>query len=318
MGWTDQLKGDPFPWLLEMENPPVHYWTLLDLLDRSREDGEVRAARTAIPGFAPLAELLGSQKSAGNWVKRDYYLPKAYGTFWVLIVLGDAGLTAEHEAVRRACAFLFTFQREHGGFCRRRRVSGRGLVWDDQPEPCTHARILRFLFQFGYGDDPRARAATDWLLVNQRDDGMWHCGRPSQPGCLRATLDYLRAAVLDVELAAHPATDRAAAAVVDLLMEPRMARYHSDELWTVLTYPYFGYSVISALDALGRCGYGLDHPKVALAMGHLLDRQGLDGRWPLDRLYPRAPFDFGPVGVPNKWLTLDALRVARLFFDRDV
>ena len=312
MDWQSMLNDDPIPWLLEPENPSVRCWTLLDILDRPADDPEVRAARAAIPTFPPVAELLAAQKRDGYWVKRDYYLPKHCGTFWVLSVLGDLGLTAEHEGIRRACEFMFTFQREHGGFCRRRRVAGEGIVWVDQPGPCTHARIVRFLIQFGYGDDARTRAAVDWLLANQRDDGMWHCGRPDRRGCLRATHDYLRAAVLDPEMAAHPATARAAAVVCDLLMEPRMGRYHTKELWTVLEYPYFDYSVISALDTLARLGYTLEQPKVALAMEWLLSPQLPNGTWPLDQSPSRPPLDVGQPGQPNKWLTLDAIRVIKL------
>jgi hypothetical protein len=230
----------------------------------------------------------------------------------VLSTLADLGLTAEDEHIRPACEFLFTFQREHGGFCRRRRVAGKGMVWADQPGPCTHARIVRFLFQFGYGDDPRTRVAVDWLLANQREDGMWHCNPGHRYGCLRATHDYLRAAILDHEMVTHPATTRAAAVVCDLLMKLRMSRYHTKDLWTVLEYPYFGYGVISALDALARLGYTLEQPKVAQAMEWLLSRQLPNGTWPLDQSPSRLPFDVGQPGEPSKWLTLDALRVIKL------
>jgi hypothetical protein len=317
MTWLERLSGDPIPWLLEAENPSVRYWTLLDILDHSDDDPKVRAVRAAIPTCSPVAELLAAQKREGYWVKRDYYLPKSYGTFGVLSVLADLGLTADNEHVQRGCDFLFAHQREHGAFCRRRRVRGRGIVWEAQPDPCTHARIVRFLIQFGYGDDPRTRAAVDWLLANQRDDAMWLCNRASRHGCLRATLDYLRAAALDPETAAHPASARAAAVVCDLLMEPRMGRYHVGDLWPILEYPYFGYGVISALDALARLGYTLEQPRVAVAMEYLLSRQLPDGTWPLDQSAPRPPFDVGQPGASNKWLTLDALRVIKLLHGQD-
>jgi len=312
-GTQDPEREPALPWLLEPENPSVRYWTLRDLLDRPADDPEVRAAQAAIPTSPPVAELLAAQKSDGYWFGKDYYLPKHYGTFWVLSVLADLGLTADNEQVRRGCEFLFTHQRDDGEFCRRRRVVGQGLVWEAQAEPCTHARIVRFLMQFGYGDDPRTRAAIDWLLTSQRDDGMWLCHwARGRYGCLRATLDYLRAAVLDAATAAHPATARAAAAIYDLLLQPRMGRYHVGDLWTILEYPYFGYSVISALDALARLGYTLDQPKIAQALAYLLSRQSPDGTWPLDQRPSRPPFDVGQPGTPNKWLTLDALRVRKL------
>jgi hypothetical protein len=231
----------------------------------------------------------------------------------VLIVLADLGLTAEVEGVQRGCEFLFTFQREHGGFCRRRRVQGRGIVWHEQGSPRTHARIVRLLLQVGYGDDPRTRAALSWVLNTQRSDGMWHCRLGDPFGCLRATVDVLRAAVLDPETADQPAIVRAAEAVCALLLERRMGRYHVPDLWTVLEYPYFAYSVLGVLDALGRLGFSREEPKVAAALGFLQGRQLLDGTWPLDGTPHRPPFDVGQPGRPNEWLTLDALRVFKLF-----
>lgn len=304
------------PWLLEPETPSIRYWALSDLLDKPADDPNVRAAHAAIPTRSPVAELLAAQKPDGYWVKRDYYLPKNYGTFWVLSALADLGLTRENEHVRRGCEFLFAHQREHGGFCRRRRISGQGVVWETHGEPCTQARIVRFLIQFGYADDPCTRSAINWLLATQRDDGMWRCDWTSGHSCLRATLDVLRAAALDPKIAAHPAISRAAVMICDLLMQPHMGRYHVGDLWQILEYPYVGYGVISALDALARLGYTLEQSQIATAMEYLQSRRLPNGAWPLDQSAPRPPFDVGQPGLPNKWLTLDALRVIKLLHAR--
>jgi hypothetical protein len=275
----------------------------------------VQACQAAIPEYQPVAHLLATQKPGGFWVKRDYYLPKHNGTFWVLCVLGDLGLTAEHPQIRQSCDFMFTFQRENGTFCRRRRVSGRGMVWDTAPGPCTHARIVRFQIQFGFGDDPRLRAAIDWLLESQRSDGMWDCGRPSRPGCLRATHDVLRVAALDSKAAAHPAVARGAAILSDLLMKKGMSRYHVGIPWATLQWPPFDYSLVSTLDSLARLGYTLDHPRIAEATDYLLSRQLADGSWPLDHTSSRPPFDPGPQGKPSKWVTLEALKALKAQVD---
>jgi hypothetical protein len=318
MTWLDALRGDPIPWLLEEENPPVRYWTLLDLLDRPAGDPEVQQAQAEVPSYPPITALLATQNRDGYWGKRDYYLPKHDGTFWTLSVLADLGLTKEHEQIQRACEYLFTFQHEHGQFGRRRRIPGQGIVWDDRDEPCTHARIVRFLLQFGYGRDPRTRAAVDWLLAAQHQDGMWDCRASRRYGCLRATLDALRVAVLDAAAAIHPAVRRGAEVVCDLLMEPRMDRYHVGYDWTVLEYPYFGYGVIPALDALVRLGYTREQPRVVAALDYLLSRQRPDGAWPLDLKTYRLPFDVGQPGEPNKWLTLDTLRVLKAVAERSL
>jgi hypothetical protein len=311
MDWLRNLRGDPLPWLLQEENAPVRYGALVDLLDRPARDPDVEAARDAIVLYSPVAELLSAQKTDGYWVKRDYYLPKHYGTFWTLCILGDLGLTAQQEPIRRACEYLFTFQRENGAFCRRRRVAGKGLVWSDDAAPCTQARIVRFLIQFGYGEDARSRAGIDWLLAVQQDDGMWDCGSPKRPGCLRATHDVLRVAALDPETAAQPAIARAAERVYALLARKSLSKYHTGASWTVLQYPPFGLSLVSTLDALARLGYSAEQPQIVEARAYLLSRQLPDGTWPLDQSPYRLPFDVGFIGEPNKWLTLDALRVLR-------
>jgi len=318
--WKQKLKADPTEWLLEPECSPVRYWTLVDIVDRPPDDPEVRAAQAAIPTYPPVAELLATQEHSGYWGKPDYYLPRASrGTFWVLSVLGDLGLTVEEEPVRRACDWMFTHQRENGAFCRRRRVPGQGMVWQKDTEPCTHARIVRFLVQFGYAQDPRVRKAIDWLLPIRRDDGMWCCRGAGGRGCLRATLDVLRLAVVDPETAVQPGIIQAAIAVCDLLMQPRMSRYHVGDAWGTwecLKYPYFGFSVISALDALARLGHTLEERKIAGAMEYLLSRQLPDGTWPADDSWPYSPIDFGQPGEPNEWLTLDALRVVKLLYSQ--
>jgi hypothetical protein len=138
-------------------------------------------------------------------------------------------------------------------------------------------------------------------------------------GCLRATLDVLRLAALDPQTAAQPGIARAAASVCDLLLEARMSRYHVGEKWGTwerLKYPYFGMSLLSALDALARLGYTLEEPRIAAAAEYLLNRQQPDGTWVMDESWPDPPLDFGRAGEPNKWLTLDAMRVVKILYER--
>ena len=99
-----------------------------------------------------------------------------------------------------------------------------------------------------------------------------------------------------------------------------MSRYRVGEawgMWACLKYPYFGFSVISALDALARLGYTLRELKIAGAVEYLLSRQLPDGTWPLDDTWSGSPIDFGRPGEPNKWLTLDALRVIKMLYSQD-
>jgi len=317
VNWQIKLSSDPTPWLLEGDNPPIRYLALRDLLELPLDDPELTAARESVLDWPPLAELLADQHPAGYWIKPDFYLPRASrGTFWVLTVLGDLGLTSELDPIQRACGFMFEQQREDGAFCRHRRVPKQGVVWEEASEPCTQARIVRFLIQFGYGDDPRVKKAVDWLLKRQREDGMWHCRGEEGRGCLRATIDALRAVSLIPGLAANPRIQEGAAVVCQLSMQPGMYRYHVGEKWGTwesLKYPTFGFSVLSALDALGRLGRTVDDPGVRRCLDYLLSCQLPKGPWPLDESWPESPLDFGEIGQPNKWITLDAMRVLKMF-----
>jgi hypothetical protein len=318
--WRQFLKADPTEHLLEMQGSPARYWTLVELLELPPDDPQVQAAKREIAGYPPVRELLNAQEGEGHWGRRDFYLPRTgRGTFWVLSVLGDMGLTNEEEHVRAACELLFADQRDNGAFCRRRRVPGQGIVWEQRSEPCTQARIARFLIQLGYAGDARVRRAIDWLLPIQREDGMWLCRGDEGRGCLRATLDVLRLAALDPQIAAHPGIRRAAEAVYELLMVPHMSRYHVGEAWATwekLKYPYFGFSLVSALDTLGRLGFTLDEPNMRAGTEYLLSRQLPDGFWPMDESWSSPPMDFGQPGEPNEWLTLDAMRVVKLLYSQ--
>jgi hypothetical protein len=316
MIWKEHLSADPTPWLLEPENPPVRFLTMRDLEDRPADDPELRAAREAIPSWQPVAALLEDQHPEGYWVKPDYYLPRtSLGTFWVLTVLADLGLTRANDHIQRACDFMFDQQRENGAFCRRRRIPKQGIVWEESSEPCTQARIVRFLIQFGFGEDPRVVQAFEWTLERQREDGTWFCRGDKGKGCLRATIDVLRAAALIPDMKDHPGIQRGAAVVSMLSMQPGMYRYHVGDTWGTwesLKYPYFGFSALSALDALGRLGWTSEDPGVRKALDYILSRQGMDGRWPLDETWPEPALDFGDSGKPNKWITLDAMRVIKM------
>jgi len=315
--WKERLKADPLPWLLEPDNPSVRYFALTDLLERAPQDPEAQATRDTIPNSPIVQTICAGQRRDGAWIGSDFYIPKGLATFWRLTVLGELGLTLpdNRALMRAACEFMFWNQGKDGCFRRMRRQEGKP-VREHASVPCTQARIVRALIQLGYGEDPRTKRAMGWLVATQRDDGAWLC-RGSNPryGCLRATIDYVRAMELYPAMRQNPATQRAAHFVAAQILESKMGRFHVSDAWTIFEYPYFNYSLIPTLLALLRLGMSADHPTIATGIRYVLERQRDDGAWWLDHS-PRAPADLGRVGEPNKWLTLDALRVVKASSDR--
>jgi len=139
--WKTILKANPTDWLLQTDKPIVRWWTFIDILKKTYDDPDVRAAKKASLQYPPLVDLLRTQNKEGYWIKRDYYLPKSYGAF-----------------------------------CRRRRIQNIALVWKTKSDTCTHDSIIRLLIQFSYKDDSRVHKAMGWLLSTQREDNMWLCG----------------------------------------------------------------------------------------------------------------------------------------------
>ena len=64
--WTDDLNGDPLPWLLDGSAPAVRHLALRRLLDRPADDPDVSAARAAAMRSDPIAAFLAAQ-DAGGW-----------------------------------------------------------------------------------------------------------------------------------------------------------------------------------------------------------------------------------------------------------
>jgi len=57
-GLHSVLKADAIPWLLEVDNPSARYLTLRHLLDSGEWDSQVMEARTGLPAWPPVREVL--------------------------------------------------------------------------------------------------------------------------------------------------------------------------------------------------------------------------------------------------------------------
>jgi hypothetical protein len=81
--------------------------------------------------------------------------------------------------------------------------------------------------------------------------------------------------------------------------------------FTELAYPpLWHYDVLRALDYLRAAGVQPD-ARVEEAVASVHDRRQESGRWLLDRRHKNTLYEelSGPVGAPNRWITLRALRV---------
>ena len=142
-----EKKDQVVDWLLEEDQPAVRYYTLVDLLDRSRRDAEVKQAYSNISKKGWAFDILREQKEKGYWEsKKSLYRPKYTATNWRAIVLSDLGLTSKNKQIRKT-ADLFLGQWLA-------LPSGENVFND---EVCIVGNTARVLTRFGHEGDFKIR-----------------------------------------------------------------------------------------------------------------------------------------------------------------
>jgi len=324
--WTAQLQGDPLPWLLEPDeaNPGVRYFAVRDLLDKSQDDPEIIAARSAVMRTGPVPAILDAQYPQGYWVKPGPgYSPKYRSTLWQVLFLAQLGADGQDERVRRAVEHVFIHaQAENGGFA----CNGRPSM----AIHCLWGNMVWALLELGYWGDERLDRAIDALARSITGEGYgWYrksgiqapgfvCsanyGLPCAWGAVRA-LWALNRVPADGRT---PAVEAAIEASADFLLSYDVARadYPYQERisssWFKFGYP-LGYvtDVLLNLEALAEAGRGRD-PRLAEAVRLVLSKQDEQGRWRMEYSYNGKMWaDVETKGQPSKWVTLRAVRMLK-------
>ena len=297
--WQKYLNGDPLPWLLELENPSIRYWTLLDILDRSENDPEVQETRSAIAQQALVKQLFALQHPQGYW--GDETKPhSAQGAVAALTLLHRLGVIPCERTAAGCDSFLKNCQHESGGFSMTKKIRS-GIF------PCTTGEHLSFLVYFGLGDDPRVRAAFAFLINVMSAEDALDCGRYAHHDCLWgaiAALNGLAALPVDMHsVQSDGVVKRLAAALLD-------APYDFEgehKRWFTFGVPR-GWDMLSALKALAAHGYAHDDRFVVL-LKLVVDRQNEQGQWLCGSVSRTWPVE--KRNQPSKWVTLDVLRVLK-------
>ncbi len=298
------LNGDPLSWLLDPENPSVRYWTLVDILHRPADDPDVQAARSAIAGQPLVKELFALQHPQGYWGDDATKPHTAQGAVAALGLLYMLGVTPDERTTAGCESFLKFCQHESGGFSMTRTLRS-GIF------PCTTGEHLPFLTYFGFGFDPRVRAAFTFLIEDMSADDALDCGRYQHQDCLWGVIAVLNG------LAVLPANMRSAESdgVVQRLTDALLdARYDFDgehKRWLTFGVPR-AWDLLRSLKALSAHGFSRD-ARFEPLLQRLLSRQDAQGRWLCGSVSRTWPIE--KRNRPSKWVTLDALRVLKVVGD---
>lgn len=309
--WGNVLKADATEWLLEDENPVVRYWTLRDLVGASEE--EVEAARQQALQSEVVKEVFRQQKPEGYWESPDnMHAPHYTSTVYHLTLLGDIGPTADDERIVKGVEAVLKTQRDDGGFP------------GHDPRKCEYGPydiglIIRFMHQFGLGDDPRLARMYDWIEKNQTSEGGWvgvkaRCN-PTPGGCLNGTANVLWGLAATGKFVGTEVAQKGIEFLATVMASgPDYGRQ--------LSYPEFWNFWVDDIKLAEIClglGVSADQELLKGCLKNILALQEDDGRW-LERQGP-YPEDhenckrmrrlFPKKSEPSKWVTAKAMIVLK-------
>lgn len=302
-----ETKPEILEWLLEPHDVSVRYRTLLELLDRGPDDGELREAKAMIPGSSEATHLFTALLPDGSW---DYGNPHPSGSYMKsatasLSWAAELGLDRDDERVTRAVRHLFSLQSEDGDFHRH--------------YSCIDGLILRTLNRLGFGRDRHTVLLRELLMGSARHDGGFHCDmRPrrkenvsAHKSCIKGSLvtllafsedKALRKSELCKQLVAYFIRRHVLFRTDDLTKPVLTIRLHPGQL----SFPFTHIpGLVEAVYALSSLGQG-NRTEMKEAWSLLVSKRDDDGRLPLERSVRGPRISVTPRGRPNKWLTLYA------------
>ena len=309
-------------WLLEESNPSVRYFALRYLLDRSKQNREVQAARRSIMQSELIQKILAAQSPEGYWAKPGHgYSPKYKSTVWQILFLAELGADGTHRAIKRGCDYLLDHAiASNGGFSAMADVSPSGAIY------CLNGNLIWALGELGFAQDQRLRGALNWLtsaILNQDfvpgiSGPNFECRINNHLPCAWGAVKSLRA-LANLPLALKSAkVKRAIKQSADFLLSYDLAQANypasrriSAE-WFKFGFPLsYTSDVLETLLALTEAGYARD-PRLKNAYALVESKRGADGRWLLGHnLNSRTWKAIETQGKPSKWITLRALRVLK-------
>jgi hypothetical protein len=311
------LNDPVVEWLLDSD-PSIRWQVMRDFTDARTAIVAAERARVAAEGWGAL--LLDQQRPDGQWGD-GVATPFWWSNLYTLVFLRDLGLDRTSPRVRSAIDRVRDNITWGPGF-------GDSPFFEGEVEPCINGRVVALGAYFG----ERSDRLIDRLLSEQLGDGGWNCeaGRGSVRSSFHTTICVLEGLLaFEQAFGATPSVTDARKHAQEYLLDRRLLRRLStgevikdrktDQPWTQFAFPpLWHYDVLRALDYLRAARVPPD-ARVEEAVAIVRERRQDDGRWLLDLRHENTVHEelAGPVGAPNRWITLRALRVLHWYARRD-
>lgn len=269
-----------------------------------------------------VKRILKRQQPNGSWVYPNKKVmlssPTNYNQYQTYKTVAELvefyGLNKNHEAIRKAADYLFSFQTEEGEF--------RG-IYGNQYSPNYSASITDFLIKAGY-NGARIEKSVDWLLEMRQNDGGWALPfrtRNENLGALnrKETIEpdktkpfsHMVTGIVLRPFSLMPAYQKKVKDAGLLLADRVFTRdKYADrsgvEYWTRFTYPYHWTDILSTIDTLTLLGIK-NHPKINEIKQWFMEHKQEDGTY---KVKVMAGAKYKNV---KYWITLQYLKVLKRF-----
>ncbi len=334
LSWRDELKGDPFPWLLETKDPGVPYLTMRYLLDYAPDNNDLVQAKNQAHATGPIATILKKMDPQGFWVKPGSgYQPIYRSTVWSLVLLAQLGASVQDDTrITQACAYALDHSlTSQGQFSMTGTKSGT--------VDCLQGNMCEAMLVLGY-DDPRLDRAFDWMARSVIGEGIapmsdkhaelryyagkcgpdFACGANDKKSCGWGAVKVMLAFSKLPRDKYTPNIESAINRGVEFLFStnPAKADYPCGYApkpsgnWWKFGFPVFYITdILQIAEALAGLGYGED-ARLVDTLNVIREKQDEQGRWSLEYDYAgKIWVDFGLKKQPNKWVTIRALKVLK-------
>jgi hypothetical protein len=326
------MSTSALSWLLEADDPGVRYLALRDLMRLDDGDAALDEARhlAHAPG-TPIAAVLDAMDPEGFWVQPGAgYGPKYWSAVWALTLLGQLGARIEEDArISTACAYALDHALTELGQFSTNGTPGNtidclqgNLCWALTVLGSTDARLDRAYEWMartvtGEGISPATEKKAPMRYFAAKCGPLFQCGANYGMSCAWGGVKVMMAfGVLPAER--HTSLiDRAIAAGAEFLLAggvatagyPNGMNERASGNWWKFGFPIFYVTdILQNVEALQLAGFGGD-PRLRPALDLVSARRDEAGRWPLEYHYNAKTWvNFGRKGLPNKWVTLRALR----------
>lgn len=341
-----EIKTSLINWLLQEDNPSSKYLTTVNLLGVDRSSNEAIKLEDKIYLSLSYKKIISKMDADGFWLDRKHpYTPKYKSSYWQIMILSQLGCSIRNSQVLKACEFVISLQHPEGGFpelteegaleeYQKRRMfyeshnktiehseSCIKSILHETQLSCLTGNIVASLLKLGYKpSDSRIRKAVDWLVKVQNGDGGWLCPYwrahvKDRHSCFTGSIAPLDALSEIPEKERTPEMKESIKKCIEFFLMHRLfkADHHDFRIikdeYLRFHFPVFWFDLLRVLLVISKLGY-IDDGRAEDGLNVLLSKQTKEGFFNLDRTFEgRMYASFGKIGMPNKWVTISAMRV---------